>query len=205
MELDELHICKRGAGPRGEREALTKTGIRIGRLIEQTANPARRDDDSRRCKALRRAREGRENAGDTAVFDEQAAGLESFKDSDRWRTANRRDEPPHHLAARSVTRSVDNPMATMGGLQPERWRSVGPPVETHAKAQEVVDRHWGGARDPRGDFSVAETVAGSQSIGEMQLRLVILAEARSKAALRPCARRLSAERSLREDYDGLGR
>ena len=91
VELHELHVGERGAGPRGQRHALAEAAERIGALFEEAADPAGRNHDPAGRQQRRPSRSDGEDAANRVVVDDEAARLEAFEDLDRGRRPRGRD------------------------------------------------------------------------------------------------------------------
>ena len=79
MELHEFEIAQRGAGARGDREALAKGAGGIGAVGEKPADAAGRDDDAIACATGRAAAAFGDEARDFAVFDLKAPRRQSLR------------------------------------------------------------------------------------------------------------------------------
>ncbi len=120
MELDEFEIGKLRAGARREREALAEGARRIGAMLKEAADAARRDDDAA-CRQKQRMalRPLGENAAHRAIFDKKAARGNILDHGDRRRRAHRFGERADDFAPRRVAARMNDALAAMRGLKPE--------------------------------------------------------------------------------------
>ena len=185
MELHELHVGQRRAGPRGQRQALADGAQRVGGVGIEPAQPAGRQHDPAARQQAGVGRASRQHAGDAAVVDQQAAGFQPLDHRDRGRGLHGGDQGAHDRGARAVARDMDDAAAGVRRLQAERQAAGRIAVEHHAVALELDD---GGRRrrgDAAGDGRIAEAVAGRQGVGGVQGRPVVLAHGGGDAALGP--------------------
>ena len=73
VELHELQVGQRRAGPRRQRQPLADGAQRVGGMGEEPAEPAGRQHHAARGQQAGIERSRRQHAGDTTVVDQQAA------------------------------------------------------------------------------------------------------------------------------------
>ncbi len=198
VKLDEFEIGEFCARACRERQPLAEATGGIGAVQKQPANAACRDHDATAVDNERTVRVHREHAFDGIVLDDQAPRFDAFQQSNRRAAAHRCDQRTHDLAAGAIAGGVHDPVAAMGGFEPEPPAAIGPAIEGDAKPREMLDRRRRRVNDSASDGFVAQACACGQRIGQMQGRVVIPAHRGGKPALRPQARRLRAERRLRQ-------
>ena len=202
MELHELHVGQRRAGPRGQRQALADGAQRVGGVGVEPAQPAGRQHDPAARQQAGVGGTSRQHAGNAAVVDQQAAGFQPLDHRDRGRGLHRGDQGAHDRGARAVARDMDDAAAAVRCLQAKRQTAGRIAVEHHAVALELDD---GGRRrrgDAAGDGRIAEAVAGRQGVGGVQGRPVVLAHGGGDAALGPGRGRTLGQWHLGQQDDG---
>ena len=80
VELDEFQVGKHCTRTRCERQALSATAQRVGRVVEQAADAASGENDPSRGEEHRACRTVRQHAGDPAVLHGQPARFDALDD-----------------------------------------------------------------------------------------------------------------------------
>ena len=202
MELHELHVGQRRAGPCRQRQPLADGAQRIGGVGVEPAQSAGRQHDPAARQQAGIGRTRRQHAGNAAVVDQQAAGFQPLDHRDRGRGLHRGDQGAHDRGPRTVARDMDDAAAGVRRLQAERQAAGRIADEHHAVALQLDD--GGGRRrgDAAGDGGIAEAIAGRQRVGGVQGRPVVLAHRGGDAALGPGRRRALGQRYLGQQDDG---
>ena len=120
MELHELHVGQRRAGPRRQRQALADGAQRVGGVGIEPAQPAGRQHDPAARQQAGVGRTSRQHARNAAVVDQQAAGFQPLDHRDRGRGLHGGDQGAHDRGARAVARDMDDAAAGVRRLQAKR-------------------------------------------------------------------------------------
>src|SRR5215467_14666848 len=95
--------------------------------------------------------------------------------------------------------------AAVRRFEPEIETTVGPAVERDAAAGQIVDSAGSSNSDALDHRGITQSVTGGNTIGRMQSWVIVRAERRCDASLRPGTGRARGERRLGEHDHGRGR
>ena len=198
VELHELDVADRHAGTQRDREPVAGRGRRVRRHLEELARAAGREDHARRLELVAAACVADREAVARAVLDEQPTA-----------TACSRISATVPCVAATRARSTSAPVAAPPACRirawewpPSRARCRTPVASRSKTAPSAISSSTRGGPSLDEDahrVDVAQPRAGSERVGEVQVRRVlVVVEDRRDAALRPSRRRLR-ERRLGDD------
>jgi hypothetical protein len=191
MELHELQVGHRGAGPQRQRHPVARGHLGVGGGGEDLPEPAGGQHDGggpRRAHpvALPFAHDVQGHAGGPAgVVDEQVEDEGVFDDLDLRRLLQRREQRPADLGPGGVPAGVRDAALEMPALAGQRDVAVGAHIEVGAGRDEPADgRRPLRDEGPHGRVR-AQPDPGGEGVGEMLGGAVIGGQRRRDAALRP--------------------
>src|SRR5207247_10506917 len=184
MELHDLEVRQPRARVPRECDAVAGCHTRIGGFAEQLSGAARREERGLRADLVRRAGSiEKPRAADAATVDEKAGDERVI---DRFDRRPRRDALPENaanLAAGRIAR-VEHAADGVSGFPAEREPSVSLAIEPCAPLDQLLDVSRSVLdENPNGRF-VAQSVAGADRVGGVELPAVVGTHRRSDAALR---------------------
>ena len=190
VELDELQVAQRGAGPQRERHAVAGRHRGVGGLGEHLAEAAGGEHDGPAVHradavALALADHVQGDAGDAAVLGEQQVDGQRVLDHlDLGRPLDGGDQRPLDLGPGGVAAGVRDPVAVVAALAGQRQLAVGAVVEVGAERDQLVDRLGTLVDQHAHRVEVAGTGAGHEGVVLVLLGGV---PGPSAAAMPPCA------------------
>ncbi len=206
VELHELEVAQHRTGTQGERHAVPGRHLRVGRLGEHLAQPARGEYDgtaAHRADAvpLPFSHHVQRDPRDPSVGRaHQVDGEGMLDDLDVRGSLDRGDERALDLRAGGVAAGMRDPVAMVAALAGQRQHALGRVVEVGAERDQLADRlgplvdqhpHGGG---------VAGTRPGDEGVALVLVGAVPGPERRRDAALRPLGG-AGGEHVLRDDED----
>ena len=187
MELHELHVGQRRAGPRRQRQALADGAQRVGG-VRRRARPARRSPARRDGSAAGRRSDG--PAASTPAMPRSSTSRRRASSPSitviEGVALHRRDQRAHDRRPGAVARDMDDAAAGVRGLQSER--EAARRRRGRRRRRSAAARRWRPAPPRRCGAATAGSLRPSparQRVGGMQRRLVVLAHGGGDAALRP--------------------
>ena len=187
MELHKFQVHQDRAGARREQQPLPPGLRRVGGVPEQSPYSTGRQHDSCGRQGHGAVRSDRQHAPDAVILDDQAPYFDLLQHGYRGGFPHRLHQGADDLGASAIARGVDDAAARVCRLQPERKRAGRGAIEGGAMPNERGNGVRTGLQNAPGHRRIAQAIAGRQGVLQVQRGVVVSADSRGHATLRPCA------------------
>jgi hypothetical protein len=185
VELDELQVAHARAGAEAERDAVAGRDHGVGRLAEELARAAGRDDDLPGREGDQVAARGaRQEAPRVPVGQREQVEDERVREGRDPRVVEHgRRHRALDLVAGRVALGVDDPRVAVAALAREVDQAFGRAVELRPHLQQALDRLRPAADDALDRLALGEPAADAQRVGDVRVEAVRGGEDRGESAL----------------------
>ncbi len=173
MELDELHVAQLNAGPIGQRRTVTCGHRRVGRFTKDLSGTAGAENRLLRPNHHRLMFVLDDQGSATATFvAEQVDRERVLPDIDVGHVARPRDHRPHHFLTGRIAASMNDSLAAMSSLSPQRQLAfllveLGPP------AHQLLDPSRSFTNHHVDDLAITQIAARRQRVGHVRLKAIV--------------------------------